>query len=191
MNNYGLLRVAAATMTTKVAYPGWNARGLVCSLIDEAYEKEASILSLPELCISGYSCADLFYQSQLLKKCEEQIAYLAEYSYEKNMAIIVGAPVPFSGKLYNCAVVIKDGEVKGIVPKTYLPMHGEYCESRWFASGSDLLHSPEIFYAGFECIISPNQLFEIAGATFAVTIGESSDCPIPPSSYHATPVLSS
>ena len=186
MNNYGLLRVAAAEVTTRVAYPEWNARGPVCSMIDEAFEKEVSIISFPELCISGYSCADLFYQNQLLKKCEEQISYLAEYSYEKNIAIVVGAPVSFNGKLYNCAVVIKDGEVKGIVPKIYLPTHGEYCESRWFASGSDLLHSPEIFYAGFECIISPNQLFEIDNATFAVTIGESSDCPIPSSSYHAT-----
>ena len=185
MNNYGLLRVAAATIGTKAAYPGWNARWPVRSLIDQAYENGVSLLVFPELCISGYSCGDLFGQSLLLKKCEEQIASLAEYSYEKNMAIVVGAPVPLGGRLYNCAVVIKDGEVKGIVPKTYLPSHGEYSESRWFASGSDLLHDPEIIYAGFDCIISPNQLFEIGGATFAVEIGEDACSPIPPSSYHA------
>ena len=101
------------------------------------------------------------------------------------MAIVVGAPVAYNGRLYNCAVVIKDGEVKGIVPKTYIPGHGEYCESRWFASGSDLIHGPEILYAGFSCIISPNQIFEIGSASFAVEIGEDLHCPIPPSSYHA------
>ena len=185
MNNYGILRAAAATIGTKAAYPGWNAGCPVRNLIDEAYGKEVSLLVFPELCISGYSCGDLFGQNLLLKKCEEQIASLAEYSYEKNMAIVVGVPVPFGGRLYDCAVVIKDGEVKGIVPKMYLPSHGEYSESRWFASGSELLHGPEIFYAGFECIISPNQLFEVSGAVFAIEIGEDACSPTPPSSYHA------
>ena len=185
MDNYGLLRVAAASIGTKTAYPGWNANWPIRSLIDEACEKGVSILVFPELCISGYSCGDLFGQNLLLKKCEEQVAYLAEYSNEKNMAIVVGSPVPFGGRLYDCAVVIKDGKVKGIVPKTFLPSHGEYSESRWFASGRDLLHGPEMTYAGFDCVISPNQLFEIEGATFAVEIGEDACCPIPPSSYHS------
>ena len=185
MNNYGLIRVAAATMSTKVAHPGWNSRWPICSLIDKACEKQVSLLVLPELCLTGYSCGDLFAQTLLLKKCEEEVAFLAEYSYEKNLAIVVGAPVSFNGRLYNCAIVIKDGEVKGIVPKTYLASHGENCQSRWFASSSELIHCPEIIYAGFDCIISPNQLFEIDGATFAVEIGEDATTPIPPSSYHA------
>ena len=185
MKDYGLIRVAAATMSAKVARPGWNSRWPIRSLIDEACEKQVSLLVFPELCLSGYSCSDLFGQTLLLKKCEEEVASLAGYSYEKNMAIVVGAPVPFNGRLYNCAIVIKDGEVKGIVPKTYLASHGEYSQARWFASGSDLIHCPEIIYAGFECIISPNQIFEIGGATFAVEIGEDADSPLPPSSYHA------
>ena len=185
MNNYGFIRVAAASTTTKTANPGFNANLLVRELINDAYEKGVSLIVFPELCVSGYSCGDLFGQSLLLKKCEEQIAELAEFSYEKNMAIVIGAPVPHNGRLYNCAIVIKDGEVKGIVPKTYIPGHGEYCESRWFSSGSDLIHGPEILYAGFSCIISPNQIFEIGETSFAVEIGEDLLNPIPPSSYHA------
>ena len=186
MNNYGLIRVAASAMATRVAYPAWNSENAIRPMIDKAFENEVSLLVFPELCISGYSCGDLFGQTQLLKKCEEEVAAITEYSYEKNMAIVVGAPVPFNGRLYNCAIVIKDGEVKGIVPKTYIPSHEDYCESRWFASGRDLIHCPEISYAGFLCTISPNQLFEIGDTTFAIEIGEDSYAPVPTSSYHTT-----
>ena len=184
MKNYGFIRVAAATMATKVANATYNVRHTMKSLIDLAYEKEISLIVFPELSISGYSCGDLFSQRLLLDRCEEMVAKLAEYSFEKNMAMVAGAPVPYNGRLYNCAIVIKDGEVKGIVPKTYIPGHGEFCESRWFASGSDLIHGPEILYAGFSCIISPNQIFEIGNASFAIEIGEDINNPIPPSAYH-------
>ena len=173
-------------MATRVAYPAWNSENAIRPMIDKAFENEVSLLVFPELCISGYSCGDLFGQTQLLKKCEEEVAAITEYSYEKNMAIVVGAPVPFNGRLYNCAIVIKDGEVKGIVPKTYIPSHEDYCESRWFASGRDLIHCPEISYAGFLCTISPNQLFEIGDTTFAIEIGEDGYAPVPTSSYHTT-----
>ena len=121
MKNYGFIRVAAATMGTKVANPSSNAREAIKSLIDKAYEREVSLIVFPELSISGYSCGDLFNQRLLLNRCEEMVGELVEYSFEKNMAIVVGAPVPFNGRLYNCAIVIKDGELKGIVPKTYIP----------------------------------------------------------------------
>ena len=185
MKNYGFIRVAAASMATRVAHPEFNAKEPMEALITEACEKGVSIIAFPELCVSGYSCGDLFSQKLLLTKCEEAIAELAEFSYEKNIAIVAGVPVPYNGRLYNCAAVIKDGEVKGIVPKTYIPNHGEYCESRWFSSGSELIHGPEIFYAGFSCIISPNQIFEIGDTAFAVEIGEDMANPIPPSAYHA------
>ena len=184
MKNYGFIRVAAATVGTKVANPSFNAGHAIRSMIDKAYENEVSLIVFPELSISGYGCGDLFNQRLLLNRCEEMVGELVEYSFEKNMAIVVGAPVPFNGRLYNCAIVIKDGEVKGIVPKTYIPGHGEYCESRWFASGSELIHGPEILYAGFSCIISPNQIFEVGDTSFAVEIGEDLNNPIPPSSYH-------
>ena len=184
MKNYGFIRVAAATTGIKVANAGFNGTS-IREQIAEASSRDVSLIVFPELSVCGYSCGDLFGQRHLLDRCEEEIIKIAEFSYEKNIAIVVGAPVAYNGRLYNCAVVIKDGEVKGIVPKTYIPGHGEYCESRWFASGSDLIHGPEILYAGFSCIISPNQIFEIGSASFAVEIGEDLHCPIPPSSYHA------
>ena len=183
MKNYGFIRVAAATIGTRVCNPTYNVESIK-SQIDKAVAAQVSIIAFPELSISGYSCGDLFGQRLLLDKCEETVAEIAEYSYEKNLTIIAGAPVSHNGRLYNAAVVIKDGEVKGIVPKTYIPSHGEYCESRWFASGSDLIHGPEILYAGFSCIISPNQIFETGGISFAIEIGEDLMNPIPPSSYH-------
>ena len=185
MKNYGFIRVAAATMATRVANPGYNAGEAITALINKAEQSGVSILVFPELSVSGYSCGDLFGQRMLLDRCEEEIAHLAELSFEKNMAVIVGVPVPFNGRLYNCAAIIKDGEVKGLVPKTYIPGHGEHCQNRWFASGSDLIHGPEMIYAGFSCIISPNQIFEIGDTAFAVEIGEDLHCPVPPSSYHA------
>lgn len=185
MNNFGFIRVAAATMATKVAYPGFNSRQAITELVNEAHAKGVSIVVFPELCVSGYSCGDLFSQTLLLRRCEEEVAELTELSFEKNMAIVVGVPVQHNGRLYNCAAVIKDGEIKGLVPKTYIPNHGEYCESRWFSSGSDLIHGPEIIYAGYSCIISPNQIFEIGEASFAVEIGEDMMNPITPSAYHA------
>ena len=185
MKNYGLIRTAAASIITRTANPSFNVRQSIKDAVLEAAEKEVSIIVFPELSVCGYSCSDLFGQRTLIRRCEDEIEWLAGYSYEKNLAMIVGAPVSYNGRLYNCAVVIKDGEVKGIVPKVYLPSHGEYSESRWFASGSDLIHGPEIIYAGFDCIISPNLIFELGEASFAVQMGEDLMNPIPPSSYHA------
>ena len=88
MKNYGFIRVAAATMGTKVANPSSNAREAIKSLIDKAYEREVSLIVFPELSISGYSCGDLFNQRLLLNRCEEMVGELVEYSFEKNMAIV-------------------------------------------------------------------------------------------------------
>ena len=185
MNNSGFVRTAAAAISTRVANPTFNTRTSIRNAVIEAEAHQASLLVFPELSVSGYSCGDLFGHNLLLNRCEEEVEWLAGFSYEKDIAIVVGAPVPFNGRLYDCAIVIKDGEIKGIVPKTHLSGHGELCESRWFASGSDLIHGPEIMYAGFECIISPNLIFELNEASFAVQIGADLYNPIAPASYHA------
>ena len=185
MKNYGFIRTAAASITTRTANPSFNVRKSIKDAVLEATEKKVSLIVFPELSVCGYCCSDLFGQRTLIRRCEDEIAWLAEYSYEKNLAIVAGAPVSYNGKLYNCAIVIKDGEVKGVVPKTYISSHGDHNESRWFASGSELIHGPEIIYAGFECIISPNLIFELGEANFAVQMGEDLLNPIPPSSYHA------
>ena len=171
----------AASVYTKVANPSFNVRTSIKNRILEAVENEVSLVVFPELSASSYSCGDLFFQNQLLRKCEDEIAWLAEYSFEKDLAIIVGAPVKFNGHLYNCAVIIKDGEVKGIVPKICISAS----QNRWFSSGSDLIHNPEMIYAGFDCIISPNLLFELGNTTIGVQIGEDLMNPIPQCAYHA------
>ena len=110
MKNYGFIRVAAATIGTRVCNPTYNV-GSIKSQIDKAVAAQASIIAFPELSISGYSCGDLFGHRLLLDKCEEAVVEIAEYSYEKNLTIIVGAPVSHNGRLYNAAVVINDGSL--------------------------------------------------------------------------------
>ena len=180
MNNLGFIRVMTCATDSRVANTSSNLSYMI-NCIDEAEINEVSLIVFPELSVSGYSCGDIFIQSTLLGKCEEAIAKIAEFSADKSVAIIAGTPVSFRGRLYNCAVVIKDGKVKGIVPKTYIPES----QTRWFASGSDLIHSPEITYAGFNCIISPNLIFEMDAASIAVQIGEDLWNPIPQAAYHA------
>ena len=83
-------------------------------------------MAFPELSVTGYTCADLFGQDILLKKAEEGVMEIMEFSRGKSTAIIVGAPVPFRGRLYNCAIVLRNGNVKGIVPKIYLPTYTNF-----------------------------------------------------------------
>lgn len=205
MKNYGFIRAAAAVPAVKVADTKHNTAE-ICRLAQEAFDNGASIVAFPELSVTGYTCADLFGQELLLREAEEGVRTIMEFSRGKSTAIVVGAPVPFRGRLYNCAVVIRNGNVKGIVPKTYLPTYNEFYEARWFSSGSDFLghevrsdgrflnngkdciregFTAQIRYCGQRCNISPNLLFEIGEMTFAVEICEDLWAPVPPSSYHA------
>ena len=184
MNNYGLIRTAAATPAVRVADTRFNTEA-ICSLVSKAYDNQTSLAVFPELCITGASCGDLFKQSLLIKGAEEGIGQVAEFSKGKNMAIVIGAPVPYGGRLYNCSIVIADGEIKGIVPK----VHINQTEHRTFSSGNDFAASEsvlEIRYAGHKCRISPNLQFMIGGAVFAVETGEDLWAPIPPSTAHAS-----
>lgn len=204
MKNYGFIRVAAAVPKVTVADPKTNTDE-ICRMISEACEKQVSLIVFPELSITGYTCGDLFGQELLIKKAEEQVARIADFSSEKSITIVVGAPVRFYSRLYNCAVVIRNGNIKGIVPKIYLPNYSEFYEARWFSSGMDFISKDvrsdnsvqqdpngcvrEGFYAvtkyaGNKCNISPNLLFAIEGATFGIEICEDVWTPIPPSSYH-------
>ncbi len=201
MKNYGFIRTAAAVPTVRVADVSYNTEE-ICRLAGEAFENEVSLLVFPELSLTGSTCGDLFMQNLLISGAENGVRKIVEFSRGKAMTIVVGAPVPYRSRLYDCAVVIRNGNVKGIVPKTYVSSS----ESRWFASGSDFLSSHvrndgglmsngkdcvregfcgEIRYAGQRCNISPNMLFGIGGMTFAVEIGDDLWGPVPPSSYHA------
>ena len=187
MNDFGFIRVAAAVPKVKVANPRENVAE-ICSLASEAFDNGTSLVVFPELSVTGYTCGDLFGQETLIKGAEEGISRILKHSEGKETVLVVGTPVPFSGRLYNCAAVISDGRLKGLVPKIFLPAYGEFYESRWFASGADFLSQEgvsEITYAGCTCQISPNLLFQVGKATFAVEICEDLWAPIPPSSYHA------
>ncbi len=201
MKNYGFIRTAAAVPTVRVADVSYNVSE-ICRLMDDAFSREVSLAVFPELSLTGYSCGDLFGQKLLIDAAEEGVKKIIAASRGKATAIVVGAPVPYRSRLYNCAIVIRNGNVKGIVPKTYVPA----AESRWFSSGMDFLSADvrsdggllsngkdtvregfcgEIRYAGQLCNISPNMLLKVGEATFAVEIGDDSWAPVPPSSNHA------
>jgi len=201
MKNYGFIRTAAAVPTVRIADVEYNTAE-ICRIADDAYQKEVSILVFPELALTGYSCGDLFAMNPLVDGAEAGIKKILEFSRGKAMTIVVGAPVPYRSRLYDCAIVIRNGNVKGIVPKTYIPS----ADTRWFASGRDFLSSEvrndsallnngkdyvregycgEIRYAGQRCNISPNMIFGLNGYTFAVELGNDLWSPVPPSSFHA------
>jgi NAD+ synthase (glutamine-hydrolysing) len=133
----GFVRVAAMTLDLRLADTEWNA-----SVIVEALEAAAAdgvqVAICPELCLTGYTCADLFYQEQLQRDALAALARLATALTGSGIAAVVGLPVAFEGRLYNCAALLAGGGVRGIVPKSYLPNAREYYEQRWFASGRQL-----------------------------------------------------
>ena len=180
MKNYGYFRVAAAVPTVRVADTRYNTAE-ICRLTGEAFDKKVSLVAFPELSLTGYTCGDLFHQEFLVSKAEEGVRHIAEYTRGKEITVVAGAPVRYNGRLYNCAVVIRNGSVKGIVPKTYIPAS----EARWFASGAELIShdSLEIRYAGHNCIISPDQLFKIGSRTVAIELGHDLWSPVSPSTY--------
>ena len=114
MNNYGFLRVAVAVPAIRLGDTASNTDE-ICRLINESAEAGVSLLALPELSITGYSCGDLFFHKSLLSGAEEGIVRIADFSRGRDLTIIAGVPVPYRGRLYDCAVVIRNGNIKGIV----------------------------------------------------------------------------
>ena len=137
MNEYGYVKVGASTLELKVSDTIYNVQ-MIKKQIDEAVNKNIQIISFPELSITGYTCGDLFNQDILTDKSYEGLKDLVDYSKDKMIVIIVGSPIKCENKLYNCAVVINNGKILGIVPKTYIPNYNEFYEMRWFKSSNDL-----------------------------------------------------
>lgn len=127
----GFIKVAAATPKIRLADPAYNAKQIV-ALMREAAGLGVKVMVFPELCLTGYSCGDLFLQPTLIKGAEEGLAAILEETKELDLAAAIGLPVRCNNKLYNCAVVIHQGIIIGVTPKTYLPNYGEFYESRWF-----------------------------------------------------------
>lgn len=183
----GFIKVSAATPKIKVADPAYNTEEIL-KIIDETEKNGASILVFSELTISGYTCGDLFLQQPLLTECKNQLLRIVKATENKSMLVVVGCPIVIKQKLYNCAVVISDGIILGIVPKTHLPNYSEFYELRHFTSGEgleeDLWFGEEFGYVN----VAVNQLFkckEIPELVVACEICEDLWVPLPPSTYHA------
>ncbi|GHO47939.1 NAD(+) synthase [Ktedonospora formicarum] len=132
----GFLRVAAISPELQVAHVEYNTRAIIDAM-RQAAARGCQLALFPELCITGYTCADLFYQALLLQQTREALLSIAQATKEFQIAAVVGLPLEVGGKLYNCAAFMNEGEVLGIVPKTYLPTTNEYYEERWFSSSRD------------------------------------------------------
>ena len=156
MKDFGFFRVAAVSPLVKPTDVQYNLDRIV-EQVDLADSRGASLVVLPELSITGYTCGDLFAQKLLLDKAEQAIAALATRSLGWNATVLAGVPVSFRGRLYNCAAVISHGALHGLVPKIYLPTYNEFYESRWFSSGRDFMpEGSTITYAGLRGSLDPS-----------------------------------
>ncbi len=178
--NYGFFRTAAASLKLRVADPGYNAAE-INGAIDSALKEGARLLVTPELSVTGYTCADLFFTKALQDSAEKALGDIVSHTKGKNITVAVGMPVPFSNSLYNCAVVIFNGKIMGAVPKIHIANYNEFYEKRWFASGADFSEPRAVTLCGFETKIG-SQLFDLGGgAVLGVELCEDLWVPNPPS----------
>lgn len=180
---FGYVRIAAVSPPVSVAAPRKNADALVESLA--ALPQDCDVVVFPELCITGYTCGDLFRQERLLKAAEEEVARLAKAAELNGRLVFVGAPIAVGNELFNCAVALAGGKVVGIAPKQHLPNYFEFYESRHFrnARGDE---PAAIEYAGCEAPFGIDLLFQLdRDVLLFAEICEDLWTPIPPSSYAA------
>ena len=183
MNEYGYVRCAAASLKMEVANPRWNEQEME-HVIAEAVSNGVAILVLPECAMTGYTCADLFFQKTLLEETEHQIAKLKKFLEGKEIIVAVGAPIQIENKLYNMGIVLQNGHILGMVPKTYLPNYNEFYEQRWFASSTDLKET-EIEFLGEIVPVGKDLLFGNQNTYFALEICEDLWSVTPPSDTYA------
>ena len=176
MKNFGFIRVAACSPEVKPGDINYNLKKIT-EQIDECLSSGVSIALFPELGITGYTCADLFSQRLLTDKAFQALDKIALKTHDKNITVIVGAPISYINDLYNCGIVICDGKIQGIVPKSYIPNYGEFYERRWFKSGKKLCSGA---FKGIP--IGTDLLFVSGDITFGVEICEDLWVPNPPSS---------
>ena len=178
---YGFVKVAAAVPTVKVADVDYNVQQIE-SLIAQAEGRGVEVIVFPELCITGYTCQDLFKEQLLLDRAEAGVLTLLDFTRKLDIISIVGLPVVINGLLYNCAAVIQGGTLLGIVPKTYLPNYAEFYEKRWFASAQDMNPSEFYFAGGMISVSAEPKLFVTSDSVkFGIEICEDVWAPIPPS----------
>ena len=178
---YGFIKVAAAVPAVKVADVEYNVQEIE-KLIALADSEDVEVVCFPELCLTAYTCQDLFKEQLLLTKAEDGLIHLLEFTRKLDIICVVGLPVQAGGLLLNCAAVIQRGCILGLVPKTYLPNYNEFYEKRWFASAQDL-NPTTIYLAGSPVLVSAEpKLFRTADdVKFGVEICEDVWAPLPPS----------
>lgn len=184
--SHGFARVAVAVPECKVADPGFNATRTI-ALAEQAAARGAVLVSFPELGLSAYSCEDLFQQRALLEASLQALQQVVTASTGISAALVVGMPLKVEHQLYNCAVVIHNGRLLGVVPKSYLPNYSEFYEARQFSS-ADCAVTRRIALLGQEVGFGSQLLFEIgniADFRFHIEICEDVWVPIPPSSFAA------
>ena len=177
----GFVKVAAATPDIRVADVEFNTQNII-NVMEEAQKNGAKILVFPELCVTGYTCSDLFDHSVLLKASRKALLEIAENTSDKDMLVFVGAPLEVNGKLYNVAAAMNQGEIIGFTTKTFLPNYGEFYEMRQFTQGPQTVR--EITFEGKKIPFGPQILFQAEGMEELVVAAEICEdvwSPIPPS----------
>ena len=177
--NYGFVRIAAAVPELKVSDVLFNTEKII-ELIHVAEENRTQVVCFPELCITGYTCADLFFQQQLQEEVLKALSEIQMATLSVSCAVIVGAPLRFRNRLFNTAVVLQKGRIIGIVPKTFLPNHGEFYEKRWFVSGKNL-RGQTIVCNEQEVPFGVDLIFFSPSFSFGIEICEDLWAPLPPS----------
>lgn len=181
----GYVRVEVVTPDIKVADCIFNTEQ-ICRQIDKAYDAQVSVIVFPEMCITGYTCNDLFLQDTLLSDAQKSLASIAEHTKGRNMVTVVGLPFEYCNKLYNVAAVIKDGVILGLVPKKYIPNYNEFYERRQFTEGFD--KAVKVCIAGQQTYMGSRILFRCSDfekLVIGVEICEDLWTPLPPSVSHA------
>ena len=182
-NQYGYMRVAAAVPRVHIADAHRNAEGAL-KIMQEAFSEGVEIVVMPELSLVGYTCGDMVLQKKLLKDSESALAWLMQETADIPTIGIVGLPVVYADRLYNCAAIFGQGILWGIIPKSYIPNYGEFSELRWWVSGFGM-RDRMIRFAGQECPFGADLLFDIHNVEFGVEICEDMWVPVPPSSMQA------
>lgn len=187
---HGFIRVAAATPQIKVADPVFN-RTQIEALAREAAARQVKVLVFPELCLTGYTCSDLFLQDTLLDAAKTELALLTEHTKDWDILIFVGLPWVKDGQLYNVMAAIKDGQVLGLVPKTAIPNYSEFYEARHFRSGNRTMTMEKIRMAsgiddfvpmGTDLLFTCTNMEELV---IGAEVCEDVWVPNPPSNRHA------
>lgn len=179
---YGFVRVGASVPELKISNVDYNI-SIIKDVMKEAYEKGIEITVFPELCITGYTCADLFHNEYLLNKSIQGLIELKEYTQNIKGVFLVGVPIRHNNQLFNCCAVLEKGHILGLVPKTYIPNYGEFYEKRWFSEAANL-RTDKIIIDNEEIPFKTNIIFQEktdASRTFSVEICEDLWCPYPPS----------